>query len=47
MHLLNIEVTEKENLCALIHNHRKQDLAKSDQFTMTENVKTWILDSFD
>lgn len=46
-HPLNIEVTENENLCVLIHSHRKQDLAKSDQFTMTENVKTWILDNFD
>jgi len=37
---LNIEVTENEN--SVIHSHRQQDLAKSDQFITMENVKKWI-----
>lgn len=46
-HPLNTEVTKTKNLRVMIHSHRKQDLAKSDQFTRTENVKAWILDNFD
>lgn len=47
LHTFIIEVTGNEISCAVIHSQRKQDLARLDQFTTMENVKTWILDNFD
>lgn len=47
LHTFIIEITGNEILCVVIHSQRKRDLARPDQFTTMENVKTWILDNFD